>query len=322
LDTLYSTYRWLEEARVGFGPVIITAALNGGIQGKESHDRLPETPEELASQAREAYDAGASVVHIHGRDPEVPSKATGDPEVYREINALVREACPDIVINNTTGGGPTTTMEERLECITAAPELASLNLGPDMSRFHLAARPAELGAPREATVYDDCVPFTYGFIRRLAQAMREHGVKPEMETYQPGQFWVVRDLLEARLIDPPYLHQFVMGYQTSSFATPEHVCGLVRDLPAGSIFAICGIGPLQLPMTTLSTLMGGHVRVGLEDNLYYSRGRKLRGNGEAVERAVRIARELNREVAAPGQAREILGLSREPRPYAAATAAG
>ncbi|MBN9621470.1 MAG: 3-keto-5-aminohexanoate cleavage protein [Actinobacteria bacterium] len=321
MDTLYNTYRWLEQARQGFGPLIVTAAVNGGVQGKETHERLPETPEEIAAQAKEAYDAGASVVHIHGRRPGDPARATGDPDVYAEINARVRASCPDIVINNTTGGGPTTTMEERIACLGALPELASLNMGPDMSRFTLVARPAELGSGREETVYDGCVPFTYGVIRQLAATMREHGIKPEMEVYQPGQFWAVRDLLEAGLIEPPYLHQFVMGYQTSSFATPEHVCGLVRELPAGAIFAICGIGPFQLPMTTLSMLLGGHVRVGLEDNLYYARGRRLRGNGEAVERAVRMAGELNREVATPAQARELLGVDARPRAYAAPKAA-
>jgi 3-keto-5-aminohexanoate cleavage enzyme len=321
MEAMYNTYKWLEEARRGFGPVIVTAAVNGGIQGKEAHERLPETPQEIAQQAREAYDAGASVVHIHGRDPAIPFRATGDAEVYREINALVREACPDIVINNTTGGGPTITMEQRLACLSAAPELASLNLGPDMSRFKLAARPADLpGGGREETVYDRCVPYTYGILRQLAEAMRDHDVKPELETYQPGSFWVVRDLIEAGLIAQPYLHQFVMGYQTSSFATPEHLCALVRDLPAKSVFAVCGIGPYQLPMTTVSLVLGGHVRVGLEDNLYYSRGRKLRGNGEAVERAVRIATELNREVATPQHTREILGLASEPREFGASSA--
>jgi 3-keto-5-aminohexanoate cleavage enzyme len=106
-----------------------------------------------------------------------------------------------------------------------------------------------------------------------------------------------------------------MGYQTSSYPTAENLLGLVRELPAGSIFSVCGIGRFQLPMTTMAILLGGHIRVGLEDNIYYSRGRKLAGNGEAVERAVRIAGELNRAVASPEQARQILGISEAPRQY-------
>jgi 3-keto-5-aminohexanoate cleavage enzyme len=145
--------------------------------------------------------------------------------------------------------------------------------------------------------------------------MREYAIKPELEIYQPGQLWVSNFLIDEQLIEPPYFHQFVMGYQTSSFATPWALADLVRDLPANSIFSVCGIGPFQLPMTTMSTLMGGHVRVGLEDNIYHSRGRKLAGNGEAVERAVRTANELNRELASPTQAREILGIEPEPRRF-------
>ena len=309
------SYEWMRRCREGFGPVIISCALSGGIQGKEGNPALPETPEEIAAQAREAYEAGAAQVHIHGRDPENLAEAARDAETYAEINALVRERCPDLIINNTTGGGPSTTMEERLQCLDALPEMGSLNMGPDMSRFTVAPRPAPLAHPHEGFVWDGCVPFTYGIIERLAGAMKERNIKPEMEMYHPGQYWVSRDLIEQGLLDPPYVFQFVMGYQTSSFPTPWNLISLVDELPKGSVFFGMGIGQFQLPMSTLAMLMGGHARVGLEDNLYYSRGRKFTGNGEAVERAVRIARELNREVATPHQAREILGLSATPRAY-------
>jgi 3-keto-5-aminohexanoate cleavage enzyme len=312
----WDTYRWIEQARQGFGPAIITCAVNGGVQGKEAHDALPETPEEIAQQAGEAYDAGAAIVHVHARGPEDWSQSTSDPAMYRQVNALIRDRCPDVIINNTTGGGPAMTMEARFACLEVGPEMASLNMGPDMSRFRVGERPDTMPSPHPASIYDDCIPFTYGIIQRLAQAMRDLATKPEMEIYHPGQFWVVRDLIEQGLLERPYLHQFVMGYQTSSFATPEHLWGLIRELPEGSEFAVCGVGPFQLPMTSMSLLCGGHVRVGLEDNLYYARGRRLRGNGEAVERAVRIARELGREVATPAQARELLGLADAPRAYA------
>jgi 3-keto-5-aminohexanoate cleavage enzyme len=309
------TYEWLDRQHAGFGPMIITCAVNGGVQGKESNAAIPETPAEIAQQAQEAYDAGAAAVHVHARDPVNRADCTNDPAVFFEINAAIRERCPDLIINNTTGGGPTVSMEQRFAGLDARPELASLNMGPDMSRFAIKPRPAPLEHPHDGFVYDDCIPFSYGIIERLATLMLERGVKPELEIYHEGQFWVTQYLLSKDLLRPPYLHQFVMGYQTSTYATPENLARLVRELPAGSVYAVCGIGPLQLPMTTMSTLMGGHVRVGLEDNVYYSRGRKLRGNGEAVERAVRIATELNREIATPAQAREILGLSPEPSAY-------
>ena len=309
------TYEWLERQRAGFSPLIITCALNGGVQGKEANPAIPETPEELAAQAFEAYNAGAAAVHVHARDPRNLGDCTNDAAVLYEINALIRQRCPDLIVNNTTGGGPTVTMEQRYRGLEARPELASLNMGPDMSRFTIKPRPAPLEHPHEGFEYDDCIPFSYGIIEKLARIMLEAGIKPEMEIYQPGQFWVTQDLLAKDLLRPPYLHQFVMGYQTSSFGTPENLCALVRELPQGSIYSVCGIGPLQLPMTTMGILLGGHIRVGLEDNVYHSRGRKLRGNGEAVERAVRIAQELNRDIAAPAQARDLLGISSEPSAY-------
>jgi 3-keto-5-aminohexanoate cleavage enzyme len=309
-----NSYEYLDRVRGGFAPLVITCAVNGGVQGKEMNDALPETPGEIARACKEAYDAGASVVHIHGRHPNNLAMAAEDPDVYHEINHLVREQCPDLIINNTTGGGPGMEMESRYRCLQAKPELASLNMGPDMSRFRLPARPAPLPHPHPETLYDECIPFTYGIILKLATVMKEQGVKPEMETYHSGQYWVSRELIDAGLIEPPFLFQFVMGYQTSAFPTPANLVQLVSDLPHDSVFFVCGIGPHQLPMTTMSILMGGHVRVGLEDNLYYRRGQKLRGNGEAVERVVRIAGELNREAASPSQARELLGLG-EPRRY-------
>ena len=128
------SYQWMERV-ISLPPLIITAAINGGVQGKEAHSALPEKPEEIAQEAYEAYSAGASVVHIHGRDPANFTNCATDGDAYAEINALVRDRCPDLVINNTTGGGPTTTMAERIACLEALPEMASLNLGPDMSRF-------------------------------------------------------------------------------------------------------------------------------------------------------------------------------------------
>ncbi len=309
------SYAYMDKVRQGFGPMMITCAVNGGIQGKESHPALPEKPAEIADQVHEAYNAGASIVHIHGRNPKNWADAADQAETYLEINARVREKCPDIIINNTTGGGPTTTMEDRYRCLGAMPEMASLNMGPDMSRFRIPARPAPLEHPHDAVEYDDCIPFTYGIIEKLAEVMLQKGIKPEMEMYHPGQYWVSRSLIEKNLIKPPYIFQFVMGYQTSIFPTPENLIALVREMPKESYFFAIGIGPYQPIMNTLATLMGGHIRVGLEDNLYLKRGQKFKGNGEAVERAVRIARELNREIATPAQAREMLGLSPRPSQY-------
>jgi 3-keto-5-aminohexanoate cleavage enzyme len=313
-------YKYMEAARGGYGPVIITCALNGGIQGREAHPALPETPEQIAEQAQVAYEAGASIVHIHGRDPDRLWAAARTPDVYEEINALVRERCPDVIINNTTGGGPTTTMDERIDCLRAAPEMASLNLGPDMSRFVIKPRRPPLPHPHDGMEIDDCVPFTYGVIRRLAGEMKDRGIKPELEIYQPGQFWVSRDLADAGLLEAPPVHQFVMGAMTGAFPTPMELLHLVELLPDDAIFFACGIGPFQVPIITQSMLLGGHARVGLEDNLYAARGEKWRDNGEAVGRAAAIATDVGRGVATPAQARELLGLPESPRTYTAVAA--
>jgi len=290
-------------------PVIICCAVNGGIQGKESNAALPETAEEIADAVREAYTAGASMVHVHARDPRHQTRPATTPDVWITVNTKIRERCPDIIINNTTGGGPDMTMEERLQCLPARPDVASLNLTPDMSKFRLRARPAPLPDPHPETVYDECVPFSYKLVSEFARRMKESGIKPEMETYHTGGGWVMRDLIAQGLVDPPYWIQTVMGYQTGSLPTIDNVLHLVRELPDESLWLCSGIGAHELPMTTVAMLLGGHVRVGLEDNVYYRRGQLATGNGQLVARAARVADELGRPVATPRQARSMLGLA-------------
>ena len=308
------SYKWMEGTSK-FPPMVITCAVNGGIQGKESHPALPELPEEIALQAQEAYEAGASIVHIHGRDPGNLTNSTDDPEVYREILGKVREKCPELILNITTGGSFSATDKGRIAILDAGPEMASLNLAPLMARYPRAARKPPLPHPREAMVVDMCMPFTYGFIDRLAGIMLEKGVKPELEIYHPGEYWVSRGLAERGLIEPPYSHQFVMGAQTAIYPTPWNVLMLLQELPSDSLFTVAAIGKFQWPLTTMGIILGGNVRVGLEDNLYLKRGQKLKGNGEAVEKVVRLANELGREIATPAQTREMFGLPATPSSY-------
>lgn len=309
------TYEFMERVREGMPPAIICVACNGGVQGREYSDALPETADEIADSVFGAYRSGASVVHVHARNPKNLTEAATTREVWLEVNRKIRERCPDIIINNTTGGGLNSTMEDRLACLEAGPELASLNLTPDMSRFTLKERKPPLPNPRGPVEFDDCIPFSYRLVESFARAMKERGIKPELETYHTGGAWVIRDLIEKDLISAPYYIQTVMGYQTSSLPTAENVINLLREFPQDAVWLCSGIGPFQLPMTTLALLLGGHVRVGLEDNLYLKRGQKFKSNSEAVERTVRIAHELNRDVASPAQARKILGLSATPSRY-------
>ena len=309
-------YEWMKRVRTSsLPPMVICCAITGGIQGKETNPNLPETPEEQAEQTYEAYKAGASMVHAHVRDPKCWYNCSGDTKQYRLVNGMIREKCPDIIINNTTGGGPGMTPQERLCVLDAKPEVATLNMGPDVFKMTLKERKAPLPNPRPERKLDGCTPIDYAEVTLFAKTMREKGVKPEMEIYQPGMYWVVEDLMAQKLIDPPYLFQFVMGYQTSFYATPQNVLSFIHELPANSVYEVAGLGQFQLPMTVMSILLGGHVRVGLEDNIYYKRGQLLKSNAEAVERIVRIARDMNREIATPAQARQIFGVSSKPSKY-------
>lgn len=309
------SYTFMERVQEGMPPLIICVACNGGVQGKEYNENLPEAADEIADSVYGAYQAGASMVHIHARDPNNLASCARTTEVWYEVNKKVRERCPEIIINNTTGGGLDMTMDERLSCLDAMPEVASLNLTPDMSKFKLKERKPPLPHPHPAIEYDDCLPFSYKLVTRFASEIKRRKIKAELETYHSGGAWVIRDLIEQELIEKPYWIQTVMGYQTSSFPTVSNVMSLLSEFPEESLWLCSGISVFQLPMTTLAILLGGHARVGMEDNIYYRRGEKLQSNAQVVERTVRIAHELNREVATPAQVREMLGLSKTPTTY-------
>ena len=307
-----NTYKWMDKI-TKMPPLIITVAVNGGVQGKEMHSLLPERSDEIAEEAYKAYNAGASIVHIHGRDPECLWKTTDKTEVYRDINRKVREKCPDIIVNNSTGASDSN-LDGRLQRIDALPEIASLNMGPEMVRFQM---PPRTGVEHCHNGYldDNCSGTTYGYLEGLAKGMLERNVKPEMELYHGGQYWVSQELIKKGILKPPYYFQFVMGYQTSLYPTPENLIQLVKELPENSVFSGIGIGKFQWTMTAMSIILGGNVRVGLEDNLYLKRGEKLKDNAAAVDRIVQLAKYFHREVATPAQAREILGLDPNPRQW-------
>ena len=310
-----NNYEWMRKIRKGLPPLIISVAITGGVQGKEMNPNLPETKEEQLDQTYEAYKAGASIVHIHARSPDNPCMVSSDPQVYREINGLIREKCPDIIINNSTGGGPGLSLEEKMAGIYANPELASLNCGPFVARTTLPPRKPPLSGRDKEIHRDVCIPITYGDTEKYAQAMLENGVKPELEVYNPGQFWLVNNLIQKGLIKKPYLIQFVMGFQSGSYPTPKNLLAFLDELPHKSLFEVIGVGNFQLPMITMAIILGGHVRTGMEDTLFYRKGQLCKSNAELVERVVRLARELNREVATPMLARKMLDISLKPSTY-------
>jgi len=171
-------FEYIDRLKKGFPPAIICLAVNGGVQGKEYNPSLPETPDEIADSVYDAYQAGASMVHIHARDPDHIAQGARKTEHWIEVNRKVRERCPDIIINNTTGGGLTSTMEDRLSCLDAGCEIASLNTVPDMGLHKLKAREDPLPDPHPAYVYDECIPYSYGIVTKFAEEMLKRDIKP------------------------------------------------------------------------------------------------------------------------------------------------
>ena len=307
---------YLERVRKGMPPLIISVAITGGVHGKEANENLPEQPEEQARQTYDAYRAGASLVHVHAREPNTGyADPSSNPEDFYQINKRIRDACPDMIINNTTGGGLGLTMEERVRSLEAKPEMASLNCGPLPLKMLFKARKPPLSGRDQDVLRDTLIPITFGETEYFARSMKERGIKPELEVYHPGQYWLVDNLIEQKLLDPPYIIQFVMGFQHGIYPTPQNLLTMIDGLPKESIFEVIGIGHSQLSMNVMGILLGGHVRTGMEDNVYFRRGERCKGNGQLVERVVRIAQELGRPVATPKEARRMLGISDVPSQY-------
>ena len=287
--------------------VIVTIAPTGGMASKKQNPNIPTQPQEIADDVHRCFNAGASLVAVHARRPD--DQATCNPDIYRKINALIREKC-DIIINNSTGGGINGDMvrqmpngyheivwEERLKGMEAGAEMCTLD-------------PTTINATFEGR--EILMNTSPSRCRFLAAEMQKKGIKPEWEVFSPTHLLQdVKSCLEAGLDSKPYFVNFVLnadkGFQGAMPYTPKVLQQMVDLMPDGAIFNVSAIGIAQLNAAVQSLLLGGHVRVGLEDNMYYSRGR-LANNVELVERIVRIVREFGMEPATPAEARTIMGL--------------
>jgi 3-keto-5-aminohexanoate cleavage enzyme len=270
--------------------VIITGALVGGQHGKEVTANLPEQPAEIAESACACYNEGAAIAHIHARNRE--GKPTGDVEIFREIKRRIRDKC-DIILSFSTGGGPNLSVEERIQSAFADPEICSLNMGT-------LVRPTGyvwLNSPDQ--------------IEGWATILRQRGIKAELEVYSHSMFEDINNLITKGLIEKPYFVNLVLGMRRQGAlpATVKNLLSLIDFLPQNSIFNVTALGAMELPLTTLGLLMGGNIRVGLEDNIYYSKG-ILATNEQLVARSARIIRELGFEVATPEEARQMLGIQK------------
>lgn len=273
--------------------VIITVAQTGALVTKQMNPHLPEQPEEIASSAYACYNEGAAIVHIHARDPS--GQNTSRVEIFQEIHDQIRGRC-NLIIQDSTGGGPNLSQEERINCLKAGPEMASLNMGTMM----------RLSGPYAGIPWSNMPQEIETYVKR----MRELGIKPEMEVYSHAMLRDVNNLVNQGMVDKPYYINIVLGmkYQGACDATPRILLSILEMLPAEAIFNCTAVGSAQLPLTTMSMILGGCVRVGMEDNLFYSKGQMVEGNAQLVARTVRLARELGKEPATPDEARRILGL--------------
>jgi 3-keto-5-aminohexanoate cleavage enzyme len=294
-------------------PVIITVAVTGGSSGKEVNPALPEMPEEQAQATLEAYKAGACMVHLHARN-ETGAETSIDPARFRAVNKRVRELCPDIIIGNSTGVSPWISRDGVVGILDAEPEICSLTMGPSLYSMTQKKRKAPLkGRPNDIT-REGVSAVPWQDVELIAKTALQKDIKPELEITSTTTLWQMQRLIQENLLRQPYWMQLIFSPR-NEFPTPEAVIKTVGCLPPDSIFSIIGIGAHELPLITLSILLGGHVRVGLEDNLFYRKGELARSNAQLVERAVRIAKELGREIATPAQARKMLGISPSPRRY-------
>ncbi len=284
-------------------PVVITCALTGGIHGKEANERLPEQPEEILEQGIAAWEAGAAILHVHARNPD--GSNTMDPAIFGRLHAdLCRET--DAVVQLTTGGSPLLPVRERIKSALLGPEMCSLNMG--LLNFFIRGEQVFFANHRS-----DIVAF--------AETMATRQVKPEFELYNSAMLEELDHLLGLGIFEPPYALNFVLQTPTQGGqrGTPQNLMDMWTRAESLSVprsdlrITVSSMGATQLPITTMAMAAGLNIRVGMEDNVIYRRGELVHDNAQLVSRAVRIATELERPVATPAHARELLGLrGREP----------
>jgi 3-keto-5-aminohexanoate cleavage enzyme len=270
--------------------LIITAAITGSRISRDITPHIPLTPGEIVQSSYECWQAGASIVHIHVRDPKT-GQGTQDVEIFRQVVEPLQEKT-DLILCLTTSGIPGRNLptEERIAPLDLKPELASFDAGS-----------INLGG----TVFINSPEF----LDRAAEKMRQSGVKPEIEIFDLGMIVTSLRMRDQGQLDAPLHFQFVLGTPWGAPATPKAFLNLYEHIPEDSTWSVIGIGKGHLPMSMMALAMGGHIRVGMEDNIYYSRGVLADSNAQFVERIVRISREYGREIATPAEAREILSIS-------------
>ena len=288
--------------------VIISCAVTGSGDTVGKHPAIPVTPEEIANAAIEAASAGAAIAHMHVRNPET-GKATRDDELYKEVVSRIKENGTDVIINLTSGMGGD---------IEIGPEDDLLKFGPNTDFINAMERLSHVEKILPDICSLDCGTLNFGDgnmiyvstpeqLRIGAKRIQELGVKPELEIFDTGHMWFANQMYSEGLLDAPALYQICLGIPYGAPANTSSMENMVKMVPEGSNWAAFGIGAMQMPMAAQAVLLGGNVRVGLEDNLYLSKG-KLATNSQLVEKALRIINELGYSAMTPEETREKLKL--------------
>jgi len=298
------------------GKLIITCAVTGSIHTPSMSPYLPVTPEEIAQAAIGAVEAGAAIVHLHARNPKDGSPSQ-DPELFRQFLPKIKAAC-DGVVNLTTGGAPTMSIEERLQpALRLKPEVASLNMGSmNFGLYEMLGRYKEFQhaweKPYLAGSDDRIFKNSFKDIAFILQSCADNDTRFEIECYDIGHLYTAAHFLERRLVKPPLFIQSVFGIRGGIGPHPEDVLHMKRtaDRLFGDAYywSVLGAGRNQMFIAAMSAVMGGNVRVGLEDSLWMGRGQLAKSNAEQVAKARRILEELGLSIAAPNEAREMLKL--------------
>jgi len=282
--------------------LIITAAVTGGeYVSKAATPYVPSTVDEIVDEVVRSVEAGASIVHLHAKDPETGDAWSGDPNpVLREYVDRIRERV-DVVLNLTTGGGRVGNPPERWDELVRE----RCGLGQEMMSLNMGTMNRWMEHPTGRIFLN-----TVDMIERWVGYMVEGGVKPEHEVYDTGMINVCRQLAEKGAAPEPLHIQFVMVGRTGILPTPKALLYCLDQIPDGWTWSVCALGRYEIPISAVAMTLGGHVRVGFEDNIFLRRGVLARSNAELVEKVANIARELDRPIATPDDTREMLGLKR------------
>jgi 3-keto-5-aminohexanoate cleavage enzyme len=282
--------------------VIICAALAGAGTFRNQNPAVPYTPEEFAEESAKCYEAGAAMVHVHARSDD--GMPTADIDRIRATHDAIKERCPNLIVNLSSAVGMGATKEQRIDQIVAVkPAMASLNT--NTMNFGIVDR--NTGQVLIDYVFEN----TFLMLQDFGKAMEENGVRPEMECYDMGGLDNTLLIGKQGMFDTPMNFNFVWGVAGGQRFRPESFVAMVNALPENANFTTCGVGIDQIPAITMSCMMGGHMRVGLEDNIRVPNGELAKGSYEQVEWAVKIASCFNREPATPDEARKMMGIKQK-----------